>query len=96
MRIHNCDNCCDRWYITFDGKECAPVPIDGIVYMSTGTGKDLHRSRVITGHCKVSKNHKVNVALNVGNCHGYGNADAYTGWNSATRIYIEEVDEPQE
>lgn len=98
MRIVNCDNCCKRWFVTFDGKECTPVPIDGVVYMDLGTGsrqKNLHRPRVVRGHCKIPKNHQVKVALNVGNCHHYGNADAYTGWNSATRIYIEEVDEPQ-
>ncbi|XP_066920857.1 collagen triple helix repeat-containing protein 1-like [Clytia hemisphaerica] len=98
MRIVNCNSCCKRWFVTFDGHECASVPIDGVVYMDLGTGsrqKNLHRPRVVRGHCKISKNHQVKVALNVGNCHGYGNADAYTGWNSATRIYIEEVDEPQ-
>ena len=98
MRIYNCNACCKRWFVTFDGKECTPVAIDGAVYMHAGAGnriKNLHRPRVITGHCKVSKNNQVNVALNVGNCHGYGNAGASTGWNSATRIYIEEVDEPQ-
>ena len=98
MRIYNCNICCKRWFVTFDGQECAPVPIDGAVYMEHGTGgnqKDLHRPRVVRGHCKISKINKVNVALNVGNCPGFGNADAYTGWRSATRIYIEEVDEPQ-
>ena len=98
MRIYNCNTCCKRWFVTFDGKECDPVPIDGVVYMNLGTGdrKSLHRPRVVRGHCKVSKNHQVNVALNVGDCQSYGNADASTGWNSATRIYIEEVDEPQQ
>jgi len=98
MRIYNCNGCCKRWFVTFDGHECAPVPIDGVVYMEEGAGNrlnNLHRPRVIAGHCKVSKNHQINVALNVGNCHGYGNADASTGWNSSTRIYIEEVDQPQ-
>ncbi|XP_066930896.1 collagen triple helix repeat-containing protein 1-like [Clytia hemisphaerica] len=98
MRITNCNQCCKRWFVTFDGHECAPVPIDGIVYMHEGTGnryKNQHRPQVITGHCKISKSNIINVALNVGNCNGYGNVDAQTGWNSATRIQIEEVDEPQ-
>eukprot|EP00111_Clytia_hemisphaerica_P008002 TCONS_00023253-protein len=98
MRIHNCNKCCKRWFVTFDGQECAPVPIDGIVYMHAGAGnrmKNLHRTRVIAGHCKVSKKNQINVALNVGDCTGYPGGDASTGWNSATRIYIEEVDQPQ-
>ena len=67
--------------------------------MNAGAGsriQNLLRPRIVRGNCKVSKNRNVNVALNVGNCKGYGNADAYTGWNSATRFYIEEVDEPQQ
>ncbi|XP_066920554.1 collagen triple helix repeat-containing protein 1-like, partial [Clytia hemisphaerica] len=98
MRIYNCNACCKRWFVTFDGHECAPVPIDGVVFMREGTGnriKDLHRPRVITGHCKVSKKRQVNVALNIGNCANTPGGDAHTGWNSATRIYIEEVDQPQ-
>ena len=99
MRIYNCNNCCKRWYVTFDGQECSPVPIDGVLYMRVGTGNtqnNIHRPRVITGHCKISKSSTVTVGLNVGNCQGFGNANAYTGWNSATRIIIEEVDEPQQ
>ncbi len=99
MRIFNCDKCCARWFITFDGAECSPVPIDVVVYMKNGTGtrlKDLHRPRVIFGHCKIQKKGTVSVALNVGNCAGYKNvAYPHTGWNSATRIYIEEIEAPQ-
>ncbi len=95
MRIYNCDMCCARWFITFDGAECTPVPIDGIVYMHKGIGKEPLRPRVILGRCMIQKKGTVNVALNVGNCRGYGNVDAYTGWNSATRIYVEEIEAPQ-
>ena len=99
MRIYNCDNCCARWFITFDGAECSPVPIDGVVYMYNGTGpryKALHRPRVILGRCKIQKKGTVSVALNVGKCNGVVKiADAHTGWNSATRIYIEEIEAPQ-
>ena len=99
MRLANCDNCCRRWFVTFDGQECAPVPIDGLVYIKFGAGnreKNLHRPRVITGHCKISKSGQVNVAFNVGNCQGDSRfADALTGFKSSTRIYIEEVGEPQ-
>ena len=95
MRIYNCNKCCKRWFVTFNGLECTPVPIDVVVFMDLGHGKNLLRPRVITGHCKIPKNHLINVALNVGNCPGYATWDAYTGWQSSTRIYVEEVDETQ-
>lgn len=95
MRIYNCDNCCKRWFITFDGVECSPVPIDGVLYMQTGKTINFPRPQVILGRCKIQKKGLVSVALNVGNCQGLGNADALTGWNSATRIYIEEIEAPQ-
>ena len=96
MRVHNCNSCCKRWYVTFNGKECSPVPIDGVVYLWRGKGtQDPHRSRVITGHCQNIAAGTVNVGFYVGNCAGYGNADAYTGWNSAMRIYIEEKEPMQ-
>jgi len=34
---------------------------------------------------------RVRVGFWVGNCAGYGSVDAYTGWDSVSRIYIEEV-----
>ena len=99
MRIYGCNDCCKRWFITFDGQECSTVAIDGIVFMEFGAGtrhKNLHRPRVIRGHCRIDKQGAVNVALNVGKCkHRPKNVDAYTGWESSTRIYIEEVVAPQ-
>ena len=96
LKIFNCDHCCKRWYVAFNGRECSPVPIDGVVYMWKGRGtRNLHRPRVITGHCQNIAAGTVNVGFYVGNCAGFGNADAGTGWNSATRIYIEEKEPMQ-
>ena len=96
LRVSNCDSCCKRWYVGFNGRECSPVPIDGVVYIWKGKGtRNLHRSRVIAGHCQNIVAGTVNVGFYVGNCAGYGNADAYTGWNSATRIFIEEKEPMQ-
>lgn len=99
LRIYNCNSCCKRWYFTFNGAECdAPAAIDGVVYMQTGASpnaiKDLHRVRQIEGVCETVSKGTVRVGFWVGNCHGYGNADAYTGWNSVSRIYVEEVPPP--
>ena len=95
LRIANCDSCCKRWYFTFNGAECSgPLPIDGIVYMDSG--ENLHRVRHIEGHCNNIHNGKVRVGFWVTNCAGFsGSYDAYTGWNSVSRIFIEEVPKPQ-
>ena len=66
--------------------------------MRFGTGanlKDLHRVRQIDGVCENVQQGIVRVGFNVGNCASHGNADAYTGWNSVSRIYVEEVLPPQ-
>ena len=72
------------------------MAIDGIFYMWKGAGsKDLHRHRHIEGYCnQVPKGH-VRVGFWVGNCAGTGNVDAHSGWNSVSRIVIEEVPAPQ-
>ena len=98
LRLYNCHRCCRRWYFTFNGAECStPGAIDGVVYMIYGHGrkKDLHRPRHIEGVCEKIHKGTVRVGFWVGNCAGYGSADAYTGWNSVSRIYVEEVPPPQ-
>ena len=99
LRIFNCNNCCKRWYFTFNGAECdAPHAIDGVVYMHSGQSPDMknpHRVRQIEGVCETVSQGTVSVGFWVGNCDGYGNVDAYTGWNSVSRIYVEEVAPPQ-
>ena len=96
LRIHGCNGCCKRWYFTFDGAECSgPLPIDGVAYMQTGKSQDLHRVRHIEGHCNNIDKGQVRVGFWIGNCNGYGNADGYTGWNSVSRIFVEEVPKAQ-
>ena len=98
LRLSNCHGCCRRWYFTFNGAECsAPAAIDGIVYMVYGnTGKkNLHRVRHIEGVCEKIHKGTVRVGFWVANCAGYGSADAKTGWNSVSRIYVEELSPPQ-
>jgi len=97
LRIASCGHCCKRWYFTFNGAECSgPLPIDGIVYMDKGKSNNIHRVRHIEGHCNNIYKGKVRVGFRVGNCKGYsGSYDAYTGWISVSRIFIEEVPKPQ-
>ena len=97
LRVQGCDNCCKRWYFTFNGAECAaPLPIDGLVYMAKSMSQSIHRVQNIEGHCNNIHKGKVRVGFWVTNCAGYsGSYDAYTGWNSVSRIFIEEVPKPQ-
>ena len=57
--------------------------------------KDLHRVRHIEGVCEKIHKGTVRVGFSVGNCGSYRSADAYTGWNSVSRLYVEEVPAPQ-
>ena len=93
VRIKGCADFFARWFITFDGQECAPTPIDGVVYIEVN--RNFHRPNVIIGHCNIKKGGFVNVAFNVGLCHGFFTGDAMTEWNSSTRIIVEEVEAPQ-
>ena len=60
-----------------------------------GAKKDLHRVRHIEGVCEKIHKGTVRVGFWVGNCARFGSADAETGWNSVSRIYVEEVPPPQ-
>ena len=97
LRVASCTGCCRRWYFTFNGAECsAPLPIDGIVYLGGVKGLNTHRVRHIEGHCNNIHKGKVRVGFWVGNCEAYGgNADAYTGYRSVSRIFVEEVPKAQ-
>lgn len=98
LRIRGCSNCCKRWYFTFNSTECQnPAAIDGAVYQSIDLNDDLnmHRPANIEGYCGAMPAGEVQVGFNVGNCGGgYSAGDAYTSWNQANRIIIEEVDPP--
>ncbi|XP_073250856.1 uncharacterized protein [Porites lutea] len=99
LRIYNCDDCCRRWYFTFNGAECsAPAAIDAVVYMRYGAGRrldNLYRPRHVEGVCDKIHKGTVRVGFWVGTCPGYGSADAHTGWNSVSRMYVEEIPPPQ-
>ncbi|XP_020623600.1 collagen triple helix repeat-containing protein 1-like [Orbicella faveolata] len=101
LRIYNCDNCCLRWYFTFNGAECSgPLPIDGVLFMYKGSGTNPSRVRHIReftkprrqrqrGHCNHIRKDKVRVGFWVTNCAGFsGCYDAYTGYNSVCRIFM--------
>lgn len=100
LSLYNCNKCCKRWHFTFNGKECdAPAAIDGIVYMRSGASpnavNELLRVRTIEGACETIPSGNVTVGFWVGNCLGYGDADARTGFKSVSRIFVEELPPPQ-
>ncbi|KAL9974776.1 hypothetical protein ACROYT_G011859 [Oculina patagonica] len=91
MRVYTA-NTCNRWFFTFNGAECS-MPIDTAVY--SGGAWNIIRAATIEGYCPGISRSTVKVALNVGSCAGYTRGNAYTGWNSVSRIIVEEVDPPQ-
>ncbi|KAJ7374592.1 hypothetical protein OS493_004930 [Desmophyllum pertusum] len=86
---------CKRWFFTFNGVECS-IPIDTAVYH--WPRENIIRTTTIEGYCSGISKGPVTVALNVGACasHSAGVVDAYTGWNSVSRIIVQEVQPPQQ
>ena len=92
VRFCQCNRCCKCWFFTFNGAECSgPMPIEGLVFLESASGHQPLRVRHVEGYCENIPGGVERVGLYVGNCAGYGNADANTGWNSVSRIVIEEV-----
>ena len=95
LYLGGCNNCCKRWFITFNGAECSgPLPIDAVLWIPN-TGENNHRPGFIEGYCNNIHKGKIRVGINIGNCAGYGNSNGYTGWNSVSRLIIEEVPRSQ-
>ena len=72
------------------------MTIEAAVYNDWSSGSpNLHRHRSFEGYCENIPQGAVTVELWVGKCSS-GNAlgDAYTGWESVSRIMIEEVSRP--
>ncbi|CAH3152327.1 unnamed protein product [Porites lobata] len=96
MRIYG-DNKCNRWYFKFNGNECSgTMTIEAVVYNDWSSGNpNLHHHRSFEGYCENISQGAVRVELWVGQCSGYTLGNAHTGWNSVSRIMIEEVSRPQ-
>ncbi|XP_065843104.1 collagen triple helix repeat-containing protein 1-like [Oscarella lobularis] len=96
LRVNCPDStCCGRWYITFNGAECSgPMAIDGVVYITNSKDNPL-RPRQIEGFCENIPSGSIRVAVHVGNCQSYGSSDRHAGWNSVSRIMIEEYPKSQ-
>ena len=88
---------CNRWYFKFNGNECSgPMTIEAAVYNDWSSGNpDLFHHRSFEGYCENIPQGAVRVELWVGKCSSITLGNAYTGWNSVSRIMIEEVSRSQ-
>ena len=98
MRVAGTSSKCNRWYFKFNGNECSgPMTIEAVVYNYWPSGNpNLLHHRSFEGYCENIPQGAVRVELWVGQCgRSYTLGDAETGWNSVSRIMIEEVSRPQ-
>ena len=88
---------CNRWYFKFNGNECSgPMTIDAAVYNNWLSGNPyLLHHRSFEGYCENIPQGVVRVELRVGKCSGETLGDAHNGYNSVSRIMIEEASRPQ-
>ena len=52
---------------------------------------DVFKKEVAVCQNKLDVPAQLRVGFWIGNCATFGNADGYTGWNSVSRIFVEEV-----
>ena len=68
------------------------MTIDSVTYNSWKGGySNIHRNHFFEGYCENLARGTVSVELWVGKCSWTTLGDAYTGWDSVSRIMIEEV-----
>ncbi|XP_019641504.1 PREDICTED: collagen triple helix repeat-containing protein 1-like isoform X1 [Branchiostoma belcheri] len=87
---------CKRWFVTFNGVECRdPITVEGVLWVPS-TETRSHRLGQFEGVCNDLRAGIIRVDFNIGNCPDFGDTNGYTGWNSATRLFIEELPPPQQ
>ena len=97
MAVYGSSSKCNRWFFKFNGDECSgPMTIEAVVYNSWPSGKPyLLHHRSFEGYCENIPQGTVRVELWVGECPGNTLGDGRTGWESVSRIMIEEMSRPQ-
>ena len=89
---------CNRWFFKFNGNECSrPMTIEAAVFNDWPSGSpNLLHHRSFEGYCENIPQGRVTVELWVGQCpSSFTLGDAHTGWESVSRIMIEEVSRAQ-
>ena len=94
MRIIGCvGGCCRRYYITINGIECtSPATIDTRVFATGNVNR--HSPGTLDGFCNNVPSGHVSVSVWLGRCYSHlqnSHGDAYTGWETVSRLIIEEV-----
>ncbi|XP_046853998.1 collagen triple helix repeat-containing protein 1-like [Xenia sp. Carnegie-2017] len=91
MRVVGCSSgCCRRWFITINGRECQdPATIDTQIFADGSVNR--HSPSTLDGFCNNIPVGTVKVGLSIAACSGFTGGNAYTGWNSVSRIVIEEL-----
>ena len=97
-----CNFCCMRWYFTVDGDECSdPAPIDSAVFQQQSL--NIIRQNSFSGVCKKAGPRLLTagpkrIQFMLMECQGFGGYiyDAYTGFDSVSRITVEEISPPGE
>ena len=97
MAVRGTSGKCNPWFFKFNGNECSgPMTIEAVVYNHWPSGNPyLLHHRSFEGYCENIPQGRVTVELWVGQCPTEPLGDAYTGWNSVSRIMIEEVPRAQ-
>ena len=94
IRISGCNECCNRWYFTFNNVECSsPGAIDAALHQAYAGNLKKNQHGHIEGYCGGIPAGNVEVKINVGQCVGtsFTLGDAHTGFGSTSRIFVEEV-----
>lgn len=98
LRLTDCSDCCMRWFITINGKECTdPAPIDGVLYTIDAEAVNIHRGSTLAGICLGTDDGPLeegayDVMLNVGMCEGFNETyNAFTGFNAVSTLNLEEL-----
>ena len=98
MAVRGTSGKCNRWFFKFNGNECSgPMTIEAVVYNHWPSGSpNLLHHRSLEGYCENILHGRVTVELWVGQCpSGHTVGDAYTRYQSISRIMIEEVSRAQ-
>ena len=93
MGVYGSGAKCNRWYFKFNGNESSgPMTIDAVVCNNWPSGNpNLLHHRSFEGYCENIPQGAVRVELWIGRRSGKALSNAATGWNSVSRIMIEEV-----
>eukprot|EP00049_Salpingoeca_infusionum_P017796 m.354392 g.354392 ORF g.354392 m.354392 type:complete len:259 (-) comp17007_c0_seq1:1548-2324(-) len=85
-----CNGCEKGYRININDDLCyAPVDIDSSLHESSG--QDNHRMLHLTGFCVQSRHGPITQGSHILSLYTYGSGDGYAGWDSSSRIIIEEV-----